>query len=127
LDAIRIVNILNGFARTADEDTVEEMGRLLTDDVEWCMSGVTWRGRTQVLHVLQEMRVLGHAGPDSGNRHLVTNHEVYVDGDRALALSYFQLVSGDRPASILATGSYRDELRHCEDDRWLLAKRDVSA
>ncbi|MEU6917381.1 nuclear transport factor 2 family protein [Streptomyces olindensis] len=124
-DAIRISNLLNAFARNADEGPVEGMGRLLAEDVEWRMTDVTWRGRTEVLYGLQGMRVLGHAGPDSGNRHIVTNLEVHVNGDRASAFSYFQLVSGDQPAAILVTGSYRDELMRC-DDRWLLARREVS-
>jgi ketosteroid isomerase-like protein len=125
-DAFRIVSVLSMFARMADEGTVAQMGELLADDVEWHMTGAAWRGRTEVLEGLREMRALGHAGPDSGNRHVVTNQEVYVDGERARAFSYFLLVSRGGPASILVTGSYGDELKRGEDGRWLLARRDVS-
>ncbi|MEU6904232.1 nuclear transport factor 2 family protein [Streptomyces coeruleorubidus] len=125
-DAFRIVNVLNAFARMADEGTVAQMGELLADDVEWHMTGVAWRGRTEVLEGLGEMRALGHAGPDSGKRHVVTNHEVYVEAERARAFSYFLLVSRTAPPWILITGSYRDELRRCDNGRWLLARRDVS-
>jgi len=125
-DVFSIVNVLNAFARMADVGTVAQIGKLLADDVEWHMSGVVWRGHTAVLEGLAEMRALGHAGPDSGNRHVVTNQEVYVEAERARAFSYFLLVSRAGPASILVTGSYRDELRRCEDGGWLLAKRDVS-
>ncbi|MFF5965218.1 nuclear transport factor 2 family protein [Streptomyces collinus] len=123
-DALRIVNVLSMFARMADEGSVAQMGELLADDVEWHMTGAAWRGHAEVLEGLREMRALGHAGPDSGNRHIVTNQEVYVEGEVARAFSSFLLVSG--APSILVTGSYRDELRRGEEGRWLLAKRDVS-
>ena len=125
-DAFRITNVLNAFARMADEGTVAQMGELLADDVEWHMSGVTWRGHSEVLAGLAEMRARGHAGPESGNRHIVTNQEVHVEDERVRAFSYFLLVSRAGPASILVTGSYRDELRRCKDGRWQLTKRDVS-
>ena len=75
---------------------------------------------------LGSMRDLGYAGPESRNRHVITNHEVHLDGDRAAAHAYFQLVSGDLPASILAVGSYTDELRRTADGRWLFARRQIS-
>ena len=66
-------------------------------------------------------------GPVEGMGRLLTDDvEAHVDGDRASAFSYFQFVSGDQPAAILVTGSHRDELIRCEDDRWLLARREVS-
>ncbi|MDC0770822.1 nuclear transport factor 2 family protein [Streptomyces sp. HD] len=92
-DVSRIVNVLNAFARMADEGTVAQMGELLADDVEWHMTGTAWRGHTEVLEGLGGMRALGHAGPGSGNRHIVTNQEVYVEAEHARAFSSFLLVS----------------------------------
>ncbi|NGY65302.1 nuclear transport factor 2 family protein [Lentzea sp. NEAU-D13] len=110
----------------ADEGTLADIGELCTDDVEWWMPEATWRCRDEVLKGLGSMRELGYAGPESRNRHVITNHEVHVDGDRAAAHAYFQLVSGDLPASILAVGSYTDELRRSTDGRWLFARRQIS-
>lgn len=121
---VEIANVLNAFARLADEGTLDQIGALFADDIEWSMAGSTWRGREEVLSGLKYMRDLGHAGPDSGNRHVITNQEVYVDGDRATASSYFLLVSRDTPAAILAVGAYRDVLRR-DDERWLIVKREV--
>ncbi|MDX3100981.1 nuclear transport factor 2 family protein [Nonomuraea angiospora] len=121
-----IANLLHAFARLADEGTPHDLGALLTDDVEWAMAGARWRGREQTVAGLTRMRELGHAGPDSGNRHVITNLEVHATGDRATALSYFLLVSAGPPAAIVAIGSYRDELTRGGDGRWLLARREVT-
>ncbi|MGC7101796.1 nuclear transport factor 2 family protein [Amycolatopsis lurida] len=121
---MEITNVLYAFARLVDEGTLEQVGALFTDDIEWSMTGAIWRGREEVLAGLGSMRELGHAGPESGNRHVVTNQEVHVSDDEATARSYFLLVSRDAP-SIVAIGAYRDVLRR-EDDRWLLARREVT-
>lgn len=122
---MQITNVLSVFARLADEGALEELGDLFAPDIEWSMPGASWHGRAQVLSGLGSLRDLGHAGPGSGNRHVVTNQEVHVDGDRATARSYFLLVNNNAPAAILAVGAYRDELR-CEDGRWLIARREVA-
>ena len=116
--------MLAAFARLADEGTVEELGHLFAEGVEWSMAGTTWRGRAEVLSGLASMRELGHAGPESGNRHVLTNQEVHIDGDRAAAHSYFLLVNRETPAAILAVGSYRDELVR-ERGEWVIARREV--
>lgn len=122
---MEITNVLAAFARLADAGALEELGDLFTADIEWSMPGATWRGRAEVLSGLGSMRDLGHAGPDSGNRHVITNQEVYVDHDRATARSYFLLVSRGTPAAILAVGSYHDELLR-EDGQWLIVRREVT-
>lgn len=116
--------MLAAFARLADEGTLDELGNLFAEDVEWSMAGTTWRGRSEVLAGLGSMRGLGHAGPESGNRHVLTNQEVHVDGERATARSYFLLVNRATPAAILAVGSYRDELVR-ERGGWLISRREV--
>lgn len=122
---MEISNVLSAFARLADEGTVEELQDLFTADAEWSMPGAVWRGRANVLAGLMSLRDLGHAGPDSGNRHVITNQEVHADGDRATARSCFLLVHNGTPAAIVAVGSYRDELRR-ENGRWRVARREVA-
>ncbi|MBB2914374.1 3-phenylpropionate/cinnamic acid dioxygenase small subunit [Streptosporangium becharense] len=123
---IGIVNTLHAFARLADEGTLHDLAALLADDVQWTMAGTHWRGREQTVIGLGRMRELGHAGPDSGNRHVITNLEVHTTGDRATAFSYFLLVSSTSPAAILAVGSYHDELSRVQDGRWILTRREVT-
>ncbi|MFD4985208.1 nuclear transport factor 2 family protein [Streptomyces sp. NPDC058374] len=125
-DAARITDVLYAFARLADEGAPEDLGALFTDDVEWRMAGTTWRGREEAVAGLLTMRELGHAGPGSGNRHLITNQEVRVLGDGATARSYFLLVSSGAPAVVEVVGSYRDELRRSGEGRWLIARREVT-
>ena len=122
----QIANVLFTFARLADEGTLEEVATVLTNDVEWHMPPLTWRGRTDVLAGLGSMRDLGHAGPGSGNRHVITNQEVHVNGDGAAARSYFQLVSSS-PSQIRAFGGYRDALRRDPGGHWRLARREVQS
>jgi ketosteroid isomerase-like protein len=125
-ETIQIANVLHAFARLADEGALHDLGALLADDVEWTMSGAQWRGREEAVAGLGRMRELGHAGPGSGNRHVITNLEVHATGDRATASSCFLLVSSGAPAAILVIGSYRDELRRGADGRWLLTRREVT-
>jgi len=120
---VEITNVLAAFARLADEGTLDELGTLFAEDVEWSMTGTTWRGRAEVLAGLGSMRELGHAGPKSGNRHVLTNQEVDLDGDRATARSYFLLVNREK---ILAVGAYRDELVR-DLGGWVIARREVRA
>lgn len=126
-EVLGIITLLNQFGRMADEGTIPEIGALCTEDVEWWMPDATWQGRDAVLKGLETMRELGYAGPASRNRHVITNHEIHVDGDRAAAHSYFQLLSGDTPSSILAIGSYTDELHRDAEGRWLFARRQVTS
>jgi ketosteroid isomerase-like protein len=122
---VEITHVLTAFARLADEGTIDELGELIADDIEWSMTGTTWRGRADVLTGLASMRDLGHAGPGSGNRHVLTNLEVRPDGEHATAHSYFLLVSSGSPVAILAVGAYRDELRRTAG-RWLLTRREIT-
>jgi hypothetical protein len=122
---VEIIQVLTAFARLADEGTIDELGDLVADDIEWTMTGTTWHGRVEVLAGLRLMRDLGHAGPDSGNRHVLTNLEVRPDGEHTTAHSYFLLVSSGSPATILAVGAYRDELQRT-NGRWLLTRREVT-
>ncbi|MEU8820607.1 nuclear transport factor 2 family protein [Actinoplanes sp. NPDC048796] len=127
-DTAHITNLLHRFARLADVGELTELGADLAEDIVWRMAEATWHGRGDVVAGLGRMRELGYAGPASGNRHVVTNVEVYLDGDgeAATAHSYFQLVSPGTPAPITVIGSYADELRRTPDGRWLLADRRVT-
>lgn len=126
-DAWHVTNLAHRFARLVDRADLSEVGSLLTDDAGWRMTQVSWKGRDEVLAGLAEMRRLGHAGPQTGTRHVITNLEIDLDGDHAVARSYFQLVSGGMPAQITVAGAYADAFQRTPDGRWLLADREVTA
>jgi ketosteroid isomerase-like protein len=126
-DALHVTNLAHRFARLVDSADLAEVAELLTDDISWRMAQATWHGRDEVLAGLAEMRRLGHAGPHIGTRHVITNLEIDLHGDHAIARSYFQLVSRDKPAQIHVAGAYTDELRRNQEGRWRLADRQVTA
>jgi ketosteroid isomerase-like protein len=126
-DALHVTNLSHRFARLVDSADLTDLAPLVTDTIGWRMTGTTWQGRAEVLAGLAEMRRQGHAGPDAGTRHVITNLEIGIDGDRATAHSYFQLLSSGMPAQVLAVGAYADTFRRTPDGRWLLADREVTA
>jgi ketosteroid isomerase-like protein len=126
-DALHVTNLCHRIARLVDSADLAELEPLITDDIGWSMTGTRWQGRAQVLAGLAQMRSQGHAGPDTGTRHVITNLEVGIDGDRAVVRSYFQLLSGGRPAQVLVAGAYTDTMRRAPQGHWALAGREVIA
>jgi 3-phenylpropionate/cinnamic acid dioxygenase small subunit len=68
----------------------------------------------------------GHThAPAAWHKHITTNPDVAVDGDGASATSYFIRVDSGAdagPATVLASGRYRDELVR-DGTRWRISSR----
>jgi ketosteroid isomerase-like protein len=69
----------------------------------------------------------GHThAPTAYHRHVTINPVVVCDADTATATSYFLLVDAaptSRPAVVLASGRYSDELVRDAGGRWLIRSR----
>jgi uncharacterized protein (TIGR02246 family) len=122
-EAIRA--LLMEYRRALDEKDFEAYAALFGDDGEFVAGGRTVRGRSEILPMLADLQAAGALSVAAGDdRHLVTNVEIAVDGDRATALStwvYLTRGAGDEPQLALV-GHYEDELRRTAAG-WRFARR----
>lgn len=122
-EAIRA--LLTAYRRALDEKEFEAYADLFGDDGEFVTDGRSVRGRTEILAMLAELQAEGALSVAAGDdRHLVTNVEIAVDGDRATALStwvYLTRGPGDEPQLSLV-GHYEDSLRRTAAG-WRFARR----
>ena len=114
-DRFAIVDALNLLSRLFDARAWDRIGEVMAPDVV----AYDCHGLDSV--ITDSLRAhLGGCGP---SQHLLGNHEVVVDGDRATSSSHLQLViTGSKGAHILFTGLYEDELRRV-DGAWLFVRR----
>jgi ketosteroid isomerase-like protein len=79
------------------------------------------RGRRAIREFIE--RIIPAPGEGPRRKHLMSNIEVALDGDRARVQSIFLLVTeAPHGIAIAAAGRYVDDVRR-EDGRWLFARR----
>jgi uncharacterized protein (TIGR02246 family) len=122
-EAIRA--LLMTYRRALDEKDFETYADLFGDDGEFVTDGRAVRGRAEILPLLAELQATGALSVAAGDdRHLVTNVEIAVNGDRATTLStwvYITRGAGEEPQLALV-GHYEDELRRTAAG-WRFARR----
>jgi uncharacterized protein (TIGR02246 family) len=117
--------LLMTYRRALDDKDFDAYADLFGDDGEFVTDERTVRGRAEILTMLPELQATGALSEAAGDdRHLVTNVEIAVDGDRATALStwvYLTRGPGDEPQLALV-GHYEDVLRRTPAG-WRFARR----
>jgi 3-phenylpropionate/cinnamic acid dioxygenase small subunit len=90
------------------------------------MPGAPRTGHDEIRAGSEERRAAGQIGPGSNTRHVVSTVAVTVEGDRAVADSYWQLFVDTATAPRLQLmGTYHDELARTAAG-WKLARRHIS-
>ena len=119
-------NVVARAALYADGPDVDAYVDLFTSDASWEMPGGPRRGHAEIRAGSEERRAAGQIGPGSNTRHAVTTTAVTVDGDRAVADSYwlFYADTADAPRLQLM-GTYHDELVRTGNG-WKLARRQIT-
>ncbi|MDN3357614.1 nuclear transport factor 2 family protein [Actinomadura sp. DC4] len=122
-----IRNVLARIAHLSDMGDIEEYGAQFTEDARWEMSGVPVKeGRARIQEAGVARRAEGATGPGSDTRHVVGTTAVTVDGDTAVAESYWQFYADTATAPVLRSmGHYRDTFRRTPEG-WRLAERLIS-
>lgn len=114
LDRQHIVDVVTSVGRCLDERDFEALRDLFTDDATIATPGGTVSGHEAL--VAQARR--GHSR-DKGIQHVITNHLVDIDGDRASVranlLVAFAASGPDDPQPFLLGEVYRLELRRSAD------------
>jgi 3-phenylpropionate/cinnamic acid dioxygenase small subunit len=123
-DELDIRNIVARIAHYSDAGGLDDYGRLFAEDASWEMPPA--RGRSEIQEAGAARRAEGLTGPGSQTRHVVTTVAVTVDGDAAVADSYWQFYTDTATAPVLSMmGHYRDTFRR-EPDGWRLVERLVT-
>ena len=126
-DELDIRNVVARIAHYSDMGGLDDYGSQFAEDASWQMPGTApKRGRSEIQEAGAARRAEGVTGPGSQTRHVVTTVAVTVDGDCAVADSYWQFYSDTATAPVLRLmGHYRDTFRR-EPDGWRLVERLVT-
>lgn len=133
-DRQEITILLARIAHLADSGTPEDYIARFTADAVWHLTDATdlpmdaqlISGRDALLAGVHERRATGIQGPGSHTRHDVSSIAVEVDGDRAVAHSYFRYYRDtDGTPSLGAMGAYQDVFVR-EAAGWMLQSRAIS-
>lgn len=133
-DRQEIAMLLARIAHLADAGDPEEYLLCFTADAVWDLADAadlpmdvqTITGRDAVRAGVHERRAAGIQGPGTHTRHDVSSIVVDVDGDQAVARSYFRYYRDtDRIPSLVAMGAYSDTFVRGTSG-WLLQRRTIS-
>ncbi|ROO84969.1 3-phenylpropionate/cinnamic acid dioxygenase small subunit [Actinocorallia herbida] len=128
-DELEIRGVLARVAQYSDTGDLDDYAALFTEDARWSMGD--WpekNGRAEIRAAGAARRAEGQTGPGSQSRHLVGTVAVALDGDRAVADSYWQFwveTAAEAPR-LFSMGAYRDTL-HRTGHGWRIAERVVTA
>ena len=125
-DELAVRNVIARLAQHADGPDVDAYIDLFTADASWEMPGAPRRGHAEIRAGSEERRASGGMGPGSNTRHAVTTVAVAVDGDAAVADSYWQFWADTTTAPRVALmGTYRDDFVRT-DGGWKLSRRQIT-
>ena len=125
-DDLAVRSLVARIAQRADDGDLDDYVECFSPDALWEMPGSPRTGRVAIRVGAEARRAEGQTGPGSATRHLVSTMAVSVDGDRALATSYWQYFTETVDAPTLRLlGRYDDELIRV-GGRWYLDRRLVT-
>lgn len=128
-DELAIRNLVARFAHLADisgPDDLDEYMDMFADGASWEMPGNERYGKPAILEGARERRQARQQGPGANSRHVITTLAVRVDGDEAVADSYFLAVSDTTTSPRIGMiGHYHDTFRR-QADGWKLARRQIT-
>lgn len=126
-DALEIGTVLARIAHYSDTGDLDDYAAQFTHDATWEMPPAPPRhGRAAIRAAAAARRAEGQTGPGTHTRHVITTVAVSVDGDAAVADSYWQFYTATATAPVLnSMGSYRDTFRRTPSG-WRLAHRHIT-
>lgn len=126
VDELEIRNVLALIAQRSDDGSLDGYGEMFTDAARWQMAATSYRGREQIVAAGARRRETGEAGPGSNSRHVITTVSIAVDGDQAVAESYWLFyVDTDKEPVLRSMGKYRDCFERTAVG-WRLGSREIS-
>jgi uncharacterized protein (TIGR02246 family) len=118
-DHFAIVALLNQYILSIDSHDDAQFADNFHEDGVYVTPWNTATGRAEILATIHQWH---GGGITAGKRHMIGAWRVDVDGDRATALSTYWVVNAKDGTTIVASGTYTDELSRREGV-WKLQKR----
>ncbi|GAB2862119.1 hypothetical protein GCM10022221_72440 [Actinocorallia aurea] len=128
-DELEIRNVVARAAQYADTGDLDDYAALFTEDARWAMPGFPEKnGRAAIRAAGEARRAEGQTGPGSASRHLVSTVAVALDGDRAVADSYWQFFveTASEAPRLFSMGAYRDSFVRTGQG-WRIAERAITS
>ena len=114
-EAIR--DVLARYNLYGDSGRIDELLELFAEDAVLVTDEATYDGRAEIRGLFESV-----AGPTPDRiRHFTATHVIDVEGDRATARCYFQVLTS---SGLDHWGRYRDQLTRT-DGRWQFTRREV--
>jgi ketosteroid isomerase-like protein len=127
-DRLEIRNLIDEYASSLDDRSVERLVAVFTDDAHFFVSPagsdeslMAYDGADGIAEIMTLISPFGHT------MHVMLNHQVKVTGDTASAFTYCTAnhLLGDPPeANLTMALKYKDQLRRTPDG-WRIATRQV--
>jgi uncharacterized protein (TIGR02246 family) len=126
-DELEIMTVLARIAQYSDAGSLDDYAAQFTEDATWEMPPAPPKhGRAAIQAAGAARRAEGQTGPGTQTRHVITTVAVSVDGDTAVAESYWQFYTAtDTAPALRSMGSYRDTFRRTAAG-WRLARRQIT-
>jgi uncharacterized protein (TIGR02246 family) len=126
-DELEIRNGLARIAQYSDTGDLDDYAAQFSDDATWELPPAPPKhGRAEIQAAAASRRAEHQTGPGTHTRHVITTVAVSVDGDTAVADSYWQFYTATATVPVLnSMGSYRDTF--CRTPAgWRLAHRHIT-
>lgn len=117
-DRLDILTLIGRVAQLADHGQVAAYAECFSEDAAWELTDATGlplseqvrRGRSEIIAGVLERREAGVQGPGSHTKHDISTIVVDLDGDTAVARTYFRYYrETHRTPELVSVGSYDDE------------------
>jgi 3-phenylpropionate/cinnamic acid dioxygenase small subunit len=134
-DELAIRRVMERYMRFNDDQRLDAMLPLFTEDAIYRVGGVVYVGHEQIAEffVAHGYRAGRPSWTDDDEQlwvmprtaHVISSPVIDVDGDAATVESDFVVIDRDAAGHgrIMLTGRYRDRFRRQADGRWLIAER----
>ncbi|MDG2304541.1 MAG: nuclear transport factor 2 family protein [Candidatus Binatia bacterium] len=117
-DKSEIIDVFNRYATGIDQRDEALFRACFVEDLQVEMEGVEpiTGGATQWVDL-----ALSAVGGYETTHHIVTNHDIRIDGDQATGVAYLQAQHWNPDSSFLVGGYYTNEFRRTNDG-WRISK-----
>jgi 3-phenylpropionate/cinnamic acid dioxygenase small subunit len=126
-DELEIRTVLARIAQLSDMGDLDDYGAQFAETAVWELPGAPVKhGRAEIQAAGAERRAHGGTGPGSQTRHVVSTVAVTLNGDSAVAESYWQFFTDTGTAPrVQSIGHYRDTFSRTPQG-WRLARRQIT-
>ncbi len=122
-DRMAITDLTISYTWALDQHEFERLREVFLPDATFNVAGVPLSGIDAIIE-----KVSGSLSPLDDSQHIISNHQIRIDGDTATSRCYLQAQhvrnAADGGPNYIFAGRYEDELVRTSDG-WRIAKRSL--